>query len=115
MFVACLGLFGLTIYSTTQRSKEIGVRKVLGASTTRLVSILTADFIKLFFVALMVSIPISWFIMNRWLEGFAYRIAIDWKIFAFAGSITLLVAFVTMSLKTVKAARANPVESLRDE
>ncbi len=115
VFVACLGLFGLTIYSTTQRSKEIGVRKVLGASVPRLVSLLTVDFVKLFLVSLIISIPISWYVMSRWLESFAYQVSIDWKIFVLASCITLLVAIITMSFKTISAALANPVESLRDE
>lgn len=115
VFVACLGLFGLTIYSTTQRSKEIGVRKVLGASIYQLVSLLSKDFVKLFVVALILSVPISWYIMNKWLESFAYRVNIDWKMFAFAAGVTFFVAMVTMSLKTIRAALDNPTESLRDE
>jgi len=115
IFVACLGLFGLTIYSTAQRNKEIGVRKVLGASTGRIVALLSQDFIKLFTIAMVVAIPFSWYIMNRWLDGFAYRISLGFGVFAFSAFVTLIIAFITMSFKTVNAALTNPVESLRDE
>ena len=115
IFVACLGLFGLTIYSTAQRNKEIGVRKVLGASTGRIVALLSKDFLILFVIALAIAIPLSWYVMNSWLDGFAYRITIGFEVFAISSVITLLIAFITMSFKTVNAALANPVESLRDE
>ncbi|MEQ8237914.1 MAG: ABC transporter permease [Cyclobacteriaceae bacterium] len=115
IFVACLGLFGLTIYSASQRAKEIGVRKVLGASTQRIVALLSYDFIKLFALSLVVSIPISLFVMNHWLEDFAYRITVGWEVFALATAATLLVSLVTMSFKTVSVARTNPAEILKDE
>ncbi|WP_424962516.1 ABC transporter permease [Ekhidna sp.] len=115
IFVACLGLFGLTIYSTAQRNKEIGVRKVLGASTGRIIALLSKDFIRLYIIALIISIPLSWYAMNSWLDGFAYRISLGFDVFAVSAVITLIVAFITMSFKTVNAALSNPVESLRDE
>ncbi|MEO9482739.1 MAG: ABC transporter permease [Ekhidna sp.] len=115
IFVACLGLFGLTIYSTAQRNKEIGVRKVLGASTGRIIALLSKDFLTPFIVSLIISIPISWYVMNSWLDGFAYRITLGFEVFAISALATLIVAFATMSFKTVNAALANPVESLRDE
>ncbi|MEP0985697.1 ABC transporter permease [Ekhidna sp.] len=115
IFVACLGLFGLTIYSTAQRNKEIGVRKVLGASTGRIIALLSKDFIRLYIIALAIAIPFSWYLMNNWLDGFAYRIPLGYEVFVISAAITLIVAFVTMSFKTVSAALANPVESLRDE
>ncbi|MEO9869845.1 ABC transporter permease [Ekhidna sp.] len=115
IFVACLGLFGLTIYSTAQRNKEIGVRKVLGATTTRIVALLSKDFLTLFIISLIISIPLSWYVMNSWLDGFAYRISLGFEIFATSALITLLVAFITMSFKTVSAALSNPIDSLRDE
>ncbi len=115
MFVACLGLLGLTIYSTAQRSKEIGVRKVLGASTQRIVALLSWDFIKLFSVSLVLSIPTSLFLMSRWLEGFAYRVEIGWEVFGFATAVTLIISLVTMSFKTISAALSNPAEILKDE
>ncbi len=115
IFVACLGLFGLTIYSTTQRNKEIGVRKVLGASTSRIIALLSKDFLALFLIALIIAIPLSWYVMNSWLDGFAYRISLGFEVFAISALVTLVVAFITMSFKTVNAALANPVDSLRDE
>ena len=115
IFVACLGLFGLTIYSTAQRNKEIGVRKVLGASTGRIIALLSKDFIRLYIISLAIAIPFSWYLMNNWLDEFAYRISLGFEVFAVSAIITLIVAFVTMSFKTVSAALANPVESLRDE
>ena len=115
IFVACLGLFGLTIYSTAQRNKEIGVRKVLGASTGRIITLLSKDFFVLFVIALAIAIPLSWYAMNSWLDGFAHRISLGFEVFAVSAVITLLVAFITMSFKTVSAALSNPVDSLRDE
>ena len=115
IFVACLGLFGLTIYSTTQRQKEIGVRKVLGASMQSLVAMLSKDFIKLFLIAMVFAVPVAWYAMNAWLDGFAYRIDMSWQVFALAAVGTLMISLLTMSFKTVSAALANPVESLRDE
>ena len=115
IFVACLGLFGLTIYSTAQRQKEIGVRKVLGASMQGLVTLLSKDFIKLFLIALVFAVPVAWYSMNSWLDGFAYRIDIGLQVFALAAVGTLLVSLLAMSFKTIAAALANPVESLRDE
>lgn len=115
IFVACLGLFGLTIFSTAQRAKEIGVRKVLGAPVQKIVALLSYDFIKLYCLSLVVAIPISLMIMNRWLDGFAYRIKIGWQVFLIAAVVTFLVSMITMSLKTISAALANPTRSLRDE
>lgn len=115
IFVACLGLFGLTIYSTAQRNKEIGVRKVLGASTSRIIALLSKDFLLLFVIAFIIAVPLSWYVMNSWLDGFAYRISLGFGVFAVSALITLIVAFITMSFKTISAALSNPVDSLRDE
>ena len=115
IFIACLGLFGLTIFSTNQRAKEIGIRKVLGASTRRIVALLSFGFVKLFLVAMVLSIPISFVVMDRWLEGFAYRIEIQWYLFAFSALVVFLVSMLTMSFKTVQAAQSNPSEVLKDE
>lgn len=115
IFVACLGLFGLTVYSTAQRNKEIGVRKVLGASVGRIIALLSKDFLGLFVISLVVAVPLSWYVMNSWLDGFAYRISLGVEVFAFSALITLIVAFITMSFKTVSAATANPVDALKDE
>ncbi len=115
IFVACLGLFGLTIFSTAQRAKEIGVRKVLGASVQKIVGILSYDFLKLYAVSLIAAIPLSYIIMNSWLDDFAYRVNMSWKVFFVAALLTFVVSMITMSLKTIGAALANPTKSLRDE
>lgn len=115
LFIACLGLFGLSAYIAERRIKEIGVRKVLGASVPNVVALLSKDFLKLTLVAALLAFPIAWWWMNKWLEDFAYRINIDWTIFLFAGLCTLLIALLTVSFQAIKAAIANPVKSLRTE
>ncbi len=115
IFISCLGLFGLTIYATQQRVKEIGIRKVLGASVSSIVNLLSKDFVKLIIIAACIAFPIAWFGMNKWLEDFAYRINISWSVFVFAGILMLLIALVTVSFQAIKAAVANPVKSLRTE
>lgn len=115
IFIAALGLFGLATYVTQQRTKEIGVRKVLGASSIRLLKLLSGDFIKLVFVALIIATPVAWWAMNQWLTDFNYRIEINWYYFVMAGISAILVAFGTISYQTWKVIRANPVNSLRDE
>lgn len=113
--IACLGLFGLATFTAQQRTKEIGIRKVLGASVTNIVQMLSADFIKLVLIATIIAIPFSWIIMNKWLQEFAYRINMEWWIFAAAGLTALFIALLTVSFQAIKAAMANPVESLRTE
>jgi putative ABC transport system permease protein len=115
IFVACLGLFGLAAYTAERRTKEIGVRKILGASVQNLVALLSKDFIKLVVVAAIIAFPIAWWSMNKWLEDFAYRITIGWWIFMLAGVIALLIALFTVSFQAIKASVANPVKSLRTE
>nr|WP_288812782.1 ABC transporter permease [uncultured Sphingobacterium sp.] len=115
IFVAALGLFGLATYVTQQRTKEIGVRKVLGASTIRLLKLLSGDFIKLVFIALVIASPVAWWAMNQWLRDFNYRIDINWIYFILAGMSAVLIALGTISYQTWKAIRTNPVDSLRDE
>jgi len=115
IFIACLGLFGLSAFTINQRIKEIGVRKVLGASVPQIVAELSKDFLKLVIVAAVIALPIAWFSMNKWLLDFAFRITISWWILAVAGVIALIIAFVTISFQSVKAALANPVKSLRSE
>ena len=115
IFVACLGLFGLAAYTAERRTKEIGVRKVLGASVQNLVALLSKDFIKLVVVATVIAFPIAWWSMNKWLEDFAYRITIGWWMFMLAGVIALLIALFTVSFQAIKASVANPVKSLRTE
>ena len=115
IFIACLGLFGLVTFTAEQRVKEIGIRKVLGASVAQIVSILTKDLIILVAVSLVIAFPLGYYLMDQWLLDFAYRINIQWWVFAMAGGLTLLIAFLTMSFTTVKSSLTNPVSSLRSE
>ena len=115
VLIACLGLFGLATYMAEQRTKEIGVRKVLGASVPDVVSMLSKDFLKLVFISFVIAVPVSWWGMNKWLQDFAYRISIGWWIFIAAGVIAMLIALFTVSFQAIKAALANPVKSLRTE
>jgi putative ABC transport system permease protein len=115
ILVACLGLFGLVTYTAEQRTKEIGIRKVLGASVTSVTKMLSKDFIKLVVIACLIAFPLSWWAMNQWLQSFAYRINISWWIFLAAGVIAILIALITVSFQAIRAAMANPVKSLRSE
>jgi len=115
IFIACLGLFGLSAFTITQRMKEIGVRKVLGASIRQIVTELSKDFLKLVLIASLIALPIAWYAMNRWLLDFAFRISIQWWVLVLAGFIAVVIAFVTISFQSIKAALANPVKSLRSE
>ena len=115
IFIACLGLLGLSSFSISQRIKEIGIRKVLGASTTGLVRLLSIDFLRLIAFAALIAFPIAWLAMHNWLSDFAYRISIQWWVFGLAGLLAAVVALVTISFQALKAALANPVKSLRSE
>ncbi|MBS1509481.1 MAG: ABC transporter permease [Bacteroidetes bacterium] len=115
IIIASMGLFGLSAFATAQRTKEIGVRKVLGATVTQVVLLLSKEFVVMVMIAFIVAVPITWFIMNKWLQEFAYRIDIGWITFIAAGILALLLAFVTVSMQAIKAAIANPVKSLRTE
>ena len=115
IFVACLGLLGLTMFATIQRTKEIGVRKVLGASVSSIVLLLSKNFLKLILLSSLVAFPLAWWAMNSWLRDFAYRINIGWWIFILAGASALFIALATISFQAIKAAIANPVKSLRTE
>ncbi len=115
VLIACLGLFGLAAFTAAQRTKEIGIRKVLGASVTGIVVLLSKDFVKLICIAALIAFPLAWWGMNKWLDNFAYRIDLGWWIFAAAGLVSLLIALLTVSYQAVKAAMANPVKSLRTE
>jgi putative ABC transport system permease protein len=115
IFVACMGLFGLVTFTAEQRVKEIGIRKVLGANVTQIVSLLSKDLIVLVIISFIIAFPLGFYLMNKWLQDFAYSISIQWWMFAMAGLTTVLIALLTMSLKTMKSAMANPVESLRSE
>ncbi|HEY4936753.1 MAG TPA: ABC transporter permease, partial [Puia sp.] len=115
IFIACLGLLGLSLFTTAQRTKEIGVRKVLGASVPNIVLLLSKDFIKLIIISFLIASPVAWMVMHNWLEGFAYRIPISWWIFPCAGLLAFFIAIGTVSFQTMKAAGMNPVSSLRSE
>ena len=115
VIIACLGLFGLAAYIAEQRTKEIGVRKVLGASVLNIVKMLSTDFVKLVLLSFIIATPIAWWFMNMWLQDFTYRINLSWWIFAATGVIALIIALVTLSFQAVKAAVANPVDSLKTE
>ena len=115
IFISCMGLLGLVMYTTTQRTKEIGVRKVLGASITHIVRILSTDFIQLVIIASFIAVPITWYAMQKWLDNFAYRTPVQWWIFLLSTLFMMVIALVTLSIQTFRAANANPVESLRSE
>jgi putative ABC transport system permease protein len=115
ILISCLGLFGLTTFSVEQRAKEIGIRKVLGASTAGIVSLLSKDFLKLVLISFFVATPIAWYFVNQWLQGFAYRAPLTIWILLVACAIALVIAFLTISIQAVKAAMMNPVTNLRTE
>ena len=115
ILLACIGLFGLAAFSAQQRIKEIGVRKVLGASVYGLIALLSKDFLKLVVISIIIATPLAWWAMNKWLQDFSYRVTIGWWVFALAGFIALLIALLTVSSHAIKAALANPVKSLRTE
>lgn len=113
IFISCLGLLGLISLLTLQRTKEIGVRKVLGASVASITGLLSVDFLKLVLLAVIIATPIAWLAMNKYLQNFAFRIDIQWWVFVLTAFIALLIAFITVSFQSIKAAMANPVESLK--
>jgi putative ABC transport system permease protein len=115
IFIACLGLLGMSLFATMQRTKEIGVRKVLGASVGNIVLLLSGDFIRLVLIAIVIASPVAWFIMHRWLQDFAYRVDVAWWVFAVAGILAVAIALITISYQAIRAALANPVKSLRSE
>ncbi|MEZ0484609.1 ABC transporter permease [Fibrella aquatica] len=115
VLIACLGLFGLAAFTAEQRTKEIGVRKVLGASVPSLVALLSKDFLKLVAIAILIASPLAWWAMRQWLQDFAYRIDMEWWVFALAGTLAVAIALLTVSFQSIKAALMNPVKSLRSE
>ena len=110
-----MGLFALSAFATVQRTKEIGIRKVLGASVSGIVGLIAKDFLALTFIAVVIASPVAWYFMNRWLQDFAYRVNVDGWIFIAAGASAIFIAFLTVSFQAIKTAIANPVESLRSE
>ena len=115
ILISCLGLFGLAAFEAERRTKEIGIRKVLGASVAGVTGLLAKDFLKLVLVAIVIATPLAWYFMQRWLQDFAYRIDIPWWLFVLAGLTAVAIAFLTVGFQSVRAARANPVRSLRSE
>jgi putative ABC transport system permease protein len=115
IIISCLGLFGLAAFTAERRTKEIGIRKVLGASVTGLASLLSKDFLQLVLISCLIAFPLAGWIMNNWLQNYEYRISMSWWIFIAAGLVALLIALLTISVQTIKAAVANPVYSLRSE
>jgi len=115
IIIACLGLFGLSAFVIQQRTKEIGIRKVLGASINQVLILVCLEFLTLVAIAFIISIPFTWWTMNAWLQDYAYRININWWVFAVAGIVAIAIALFTISFQAVKAAVANPVKSLRTE
>ncbi|MGH7238026.1 MAG: ABC transporter permease, partial [Candidatus Saccharimonadales bacterium] len=115
IFLACMGLFALAAFTTVQRTKEIGIRKVLGANVAGIVGLIAKDFLKLTIIAVIIASPFAWYVMNGWLRGFAYRINVQGWVFIAAGGSAVLIAFITVSFQSIKAALANPVESLKSE
>jgi putative ABC transport system permease protein len=115
IFLACLGLFGLATLTTVNRIKEIGVRKVLGASVVSIIKLVSKDLIKLVVLALLIASPIAYYFTHQWLQGYAYRIHIEWMVFVATGIFAIAIALITVSFQAIKAAMANPVDSLRSE
>ncbi len=115
LLLACMGLLGLVMFSAERRTKEIGVRKVLGASVASITSLLAQDFLKLVIGSFVLAFPLAYFFMQKWLADFAYRIDIQWWMFAVAGAAAVAIAFLTVGFQSVRAALANPVKSLRSE
>jgi ABC-type antimicrobial peptide transport system permease subunit len=115
ILISCLGLFGLAAYMAESRTKEIGVRKVLGASVARISLLLSSGFIRLVLISILIAIPIAWWTMHKWLEGYSYRIGVRWWFFVMAGLGAILIAVLAVSSQAIRAARANPVKSLRSE
>jgi putative ABC transport system permease protein len=115
IIIACLGLFALTAFTTEQRTKEIGIRKALGASINNIILLLSKDFSRLILIAFVLAIPLSWYSINQWLGSYAYKTDVGVLVYAVAGSLTLIISLATMSYQSIKAARGNPVESLRNE
>jgi putative ABC transport system permease protein len=115
ILIACMGLFGLSAIAAANRVKEIGIRKVLGASVSELVGLLSAGFVSMVVLAILIAMPLAWWMMNKWLEDFAYRIEIRWWMFGLVGLMAVAIALATVSFQVVRAARANPIDALRSE
>jgi ABC-type antimicrobial peptide transport system permease subunit len=115
ILISCLGLFGLATFTAERRLKEIGIRKILGSSDLGIMQLLSADFTRIVLIAILIALPVSFLLTKSWLEGFAYRIELEWWFFIGAGLVALLIAWFTIGLQTVKAARINPTQCLKNE
>ena len=115
ILISCLGLFGLAAFTAERRLKEIGIRKILGSSTSNIIRLLSADFTKMVLISIFIGIPVSYFIAADWLQGFAYSVGLEWWFFAIAGLSALLIAWITVGFQTLKASMVNPTECLRSE
>jgi putative ABC transport system permease protein len=115
MIICALGLYGLSSYMAERRFKEIGIRKVMGASVRQIVAMMSTEFVKLVLVAFVIAVPVAYYGMTKWLEGFAYKVSIGWLVFALAGLVALAIALITISFESIKSAMGNPIDSLRSE
>jgi len=115
ILISCLGLLGLAAYTAERRTKEIGIRKVLGATVANVIALLSKDFLRLVAISSLIAFPVAWWMMHNWLNDYAYRINISWWVFVFAGVLASVIALLTVSFQAIKAAVANPVKSLRTE
>ena len=113
--LSCSGLFSLAFFLAVKRTKEIGIRKVLGADVSSIMLLLSRDFLKMVLLSAIIASPLAWWLVNKWLQGFAYRVDIQWWVFVLAAAVAAVIAFITISLQSVKAALVNPVKSLRSE
>ncbi len=113
--ISCLGLFGLAAFTAERRTKEIGIRKVLGAGVMRLAGLLSGEFMKLIVISSLLAFPVAWYVMHSWLQNYAYHITISWWVFVLAGAAAVFVALITISFQTIRAAVVNPITSLRSE
>ena len=113
--ISCLGLFGLAAFTAERRTKEIGIRKVLGAGVMRLAGLLSGEFMKLIAISSLLAFPVAWYAMHSWLQNYAYHIAIKWWVFVLAGAASIVIALITISFQTIRAAVVNPIRSLRSE
>ena len=115
IFIGCLGLYGVVAFMAESRTKEVGIRKVLGASTAHIFGLFSSDFIRLVLIALIIASPVAWYIMDTWLSNYSYKIAISWWMFVLAGALAVTIALLTVSVQSIRAALMNPVKSLRSE
>ncbi len=115
IILSCIGIFAISLLTIAQRTKEIGIRKVVGASTTTITVLLSKDFLKLVLIAFIIVTPVSWWFLQQWLQSYAYRIDLSIWLFLIAGSLTMVIAFASLSIRTIKAAMANPVKSLKTD